>query len=402
MADRPIRILHVVSSLNRRGAELSAIRLADRLSREAFEPALWVISPSHPALAPERTPVLNSANEAVRARGRSGAVGGLRSLVDVLRTFRPDLVHCHGGRALKYAAASRLFWRARGYVYTKIGSIHPWLDHPLRRAFYRRLFEGLDAIVAVAEGLRVEMAQTFRPVHPRIVTIPTGIDAEPFLRVTAEEAAQTRTSLGVRPDEVALMAVGSLSWEKDPRPLLRLTAALAREGHQVRLLFAGSGPLEQGLRDEVERTGLDGHVRFLGVRDDVPRLLAAADIVLLSSLTEGLPAVLIEAGMAACPAVAFRVGAVEEVLVDGVTGFVVAPGDEAAFLQRLRRLIADPAMRVAFGEAARARCLAEFGVERYVARHEALFCELAQAAPAAWVGAEAVTPSPAAGERVPR
>ncbi len=372
MRDGRIRILHIVSSLNRRGAELSAVRLADRLRRETFSPALWPISSvvRGAAVAPDRTPVLAGGwRRALRPR--------LRDLVAVLRDFRPHLIHCHGGRALKYAAASRLSFRAEGYVYTKIGSVHPWLDHPLRRAIYGRIFEGLDAIVAVGEEMRRELEGTFRLTHPKLVTIPTGIDARPFERVTPEEAAQRRAALGMRPGEVCLMAVGSLSWEKDPHLLLRVVADLAREGRPVRLVFVGGGPLQAPLRREVDRMALSDRVSFLGVREDVPALLAAADVVVLPSVTEGLPAVLIEAGMAARPAVAFRVGAIDEVIVDGVTGFLARPGDAAALREQLARLAGDRELRRAMGRAARARCRAEFSLERYVARHEALYLELA-------------------------
>jgi len=174
--------------------------------------------------------------------------------------------------------------------------------------------------------------------------------------------------------------VGSLSWEKAPQMLVRLFSRLVTEHPRLKLFFVGEGPLETELRAEVTRRGLGESVRLLGRRHDVPRLLAGADIFLLPSVTEGLPGVLIEAGMAGRPAVAFNVGAVEEVLTDGETGFVVPPADLEVFGARVLRLARDPELRGRMGGEALLRCRRDFDIRRSVARHEALFQGLMAAA----------------------
>jgi glycosyltransferase involved in cell wall biosynthesis len=120
-------------------------------------------------------------------------------------------------------------------------------------------------------------------------------------------------------------------------------------------------------------------VRFAGLRDDVPHLLSAADVFLLPSATEGLPGVLIEAGMAGVPAVSFGVGSVEDILKDGKTGFVVPAGNRQEFTQSTARLLRDGTLRGQMGREAMTLCRRDFDIRRSVKRHEALFIELVDA-----------------------
>jgi glycosyltransferase involved in cell wall biosynthesis len=394
-----IRTLHILTSLERRGAETFAVQLIDRLSRGVFKPAIWTIEPyeSQRYLIPSRTPVF-----ALRA-GKSIlplAVRRLRHLLGVCQEYQPHIIHCHGGRGLKYVIPMKAIWAAQAYVYTKIGSVHPWLDPVPKRLFYGALFERLNAIVAVGEQIRREVEVTFHPRRPRLLTIYTGRDVAPFAAVTPDVARQMRAELALDDTDICLMTVGSLSWEKAPQLLLRLFARMVATDPRLKLVFVGEGPLQLELEADAVRDGLGERVRFLGVRRDVPRVLSAADIFVLPSVTEGLPGVLIEAGMAGLPAVAFRIGAVEEVLNDEETGFVAPPGNAEAFGERVLRLARDPGLRRRMGGEALIRCRRDFDIRRSVERHEALFLELLersnQRAVARWRRSARVrSPSPA-------
>lgn len=366
-----IRTLHILTSLQRRGAETFAVQLVDRLSRERFDPAIWTINPpgSGPDLLPQQTRVLARPT-------RGGWYRSVLSLLATIRSYRPHLIQCHGGRALKYAILLKPFWRARVYVYTKIGSIHPLLEHPVKRRFYGLLFEQADAIFAVGKLLREEIEAGFHPSRPRLLTVYTGRDVTPFLEVTPVTAEQKRAEIGLAPSDLLLLTVGSLSWEKDPISLVRHFSDIAQANPRLRLAFAGGGPLAAPLEQEVRRLGLEQRVKVLGVRQDVPALLSAADIFVLPSVTEGLPGVLIEAGMAGLPAVAYGVGSVPEVLKHEETGYVVPPKDTATFYRRVLTLAGDGDLRRRMGQAAREFCRTDFDIRRSVRRHEALFEEL--------------------------
>lgn len=376
LGDQRIRILHVVASLTRRGAETFAVQLVNGLSRERFDAAIWAINPdsSVPYLIPRHSRLVL---EEIRPRGWHRAVG---SLVETVNSYRPHLIHCHGGGALKYATLLKPLARAQAYVYTKIGSVHPWLDPPLRHRFYAALFEQVDAIIAVGENVRREMEETFHLRRPRLFTVYPGRDVAPFLRLTAQTAAQKRAEIGLAPSHIVLMTVGSLSWEKDPLSLLRCFAEIAGRDPRLRLVFVGGGPLGPELKADVRRQGLEHKVRLLGVRSDVPALLSAADIFVLPSITEGLPGVLIEAGMAGLPAIAYGVGSVSEVIRDSETGFVVSPQDWAGFSRRMLTLAGDGALRRRMGEASREFCRSTFDIRRSIKQHETLFMEVLEQA----------------------
>ncbi len=368
MIDGPIRTLHLLTSLHRRGAETFAVQMIDRLDRERFSPHIWPARPAGPdGLVPERTPVLRG--------GADSTPRALRGLVRSLRTVRPHLVQCHGGAALKLAVAAKPFWRPRAYVYNKILSIHPHLDHPVKRSLFAFLIEQVDAIVGVGEEIRREVEVTFHPRRARLVTIRNGRDVRPFLAVTPAVAAETRRALGLAAGDICLMQVG-IAWEKDPLVSLRAFAELAPAHPELRLVFVGEGPLQGELAREAAARGLGGRVHVLGVRRDVPALLSAADVLVLPSITEGLPGVLIEAGMAGCAAVAYDTGSVRDVLIEGVTGYIVPLGDTTALTARLREVVRDGALRRQMGREAMARCRGEFDIEASVRKYESLFAEL--------------------------
>jgi glycosyltransferase involved in cell wall biosynthesis len=155
-----------------------------------------------------------------------------------------------------------------------------------------------------------------------------------------------------------------------------------REQHpQVRLLIVGDGPvridlekLDAQLHDR--NTGQESPVIFAGARQDISRLLGAVDIFVLPSLNEALPIVILEAMAVGLPVVATRVGGVPEIVQDGATGLLVAPGDEAGLLAALNRLAEDTALRAKLADAGRKQVRAQFTIEQMVRNLEIIYEEL--------------------------
>ncbi|MNY22107.1 putative glycosyltransferase EpsD [compost metagenome] len=141
----------------------------------------------------------------------------------------------------------------------------------------------------------------------------------------------------------------------------------------AQLLLAGDGPCRAELETQVQKLGLTQSVQFLGYRDDVSRLLLAADVFCLPSLLEGLPLSAAEAMAARLPIVATRVGGVPEIIQDGVTGYLVPPRDPAALAERLVALLADPASRQRFGTAGQAHFAAHLTLAQMASKFEALY-----------------------------
>jgi glycosyltransferase involved in cell wall biosynthesis len=147
----------------------------------------------------------------------------------------------------------------------------------------------------------------------------------------------------------------------------------------VRTLIAGDGPLRGELEETAQAFGLDGAVKFLGHRDDVPRLLAAADMLVLPSIYEGLPNVVLEAMRFGKPVVATAAPGTTELVTDGQTGLLVPIHDPTALARAIRTAVDNRDLAHRLGEAGRARVLSEFSAAAMVERFARLYESLAQA-----------------------
>ena len=142
------------------------------------------------------------------------------------------------------------------------------------------------------------------------------------------------------------------------------------------MAIAGRGEEEENLRRLASELGIADRVRLLGLRDDIDRVLAAGDLFVQPSLSEGLPLAVLEAMSAGLPIVATRVGGVGEAVVDGETGLLVEPGDAPGLALAVRRLLDDPIALASFGESARRRARPEFSVDAMAAHYEELYASL--------------------------
>jgi glycosyltransferase involved in cell wall biosynthesis len=281
----------------------------------------------------------------------------LLELIRLLRRERPAVVHANSSKA---GILGRLAAVAAG-VPARLFTVHGWAfkaDRGLSARAYLwadRLMSPLTTTtICVADselraGLR---ARTCRP--DRTVVIRNGVAPGPPPRPS-------------RAGPVTVLAVGRLRPPKDFPTLVRAVARL--EPGAVRLEIAGDGPERAALASEIERLGLDGTVELLGTRSDVPDLLAAADVFVLSSDSEGLPMSVLEAMAAGVPVVATAVGGVPELVRDDETGLLVPPRDPGALAAALGKLAADPELRRRLGGAGRRRVENEFSLDAFHRAH---------------------------------
>lgn len=203
----------------------------------------------------------------------------------------------------------------------------------------------------VDEGVRAE----------RIVVIPNGIDAVAFDGARAPRPVKT------------VITVANLRPEKDHKSLLAAAAMLAPTYPDLQFLIVGDGPLRAELERDAAQRGLQGRVSFLGHREDVPALLAAADLYVLPSRTEAFPNGVLEAMAAGLPVVACAVEGLLDLVRDGTTGTLVAPGDPAALAGAIGRFVGDQALAARAGAAARAEATARYSFASMVGSFEALY-----------------------------
>ncbi|MEX2173559.1 MAG: glycosyltransferase, partial [Pirellulaceae bacterium] len=188
-----------------------------------------------------------------------------------------------------------------------------------------------------------------------------------------------RTSLGLGEDEIAVVQVARLNPLKDHATAVRAVAHLAASHPKIRLLVVGDGEERAGIESLIAELGLERQVRLLGTRRDVAQLLAAADIFLLSSVSEGIPLTLIEAMASGLPCVSTSVGGTPEVILPGETGLLARPGDAPDLATKLKILLDDPELRVRMGAAGRDRSRQHFSDVQMHAAYQGLYRELSSA-----------------------
>lgn len=351
-----MRILHLVSSTDRRGAQIFASDLVGALSRIGAEQRVVALRGSTGPSTSFSAPSL-----ALRADGSPGRFdwGIPRGLGREVARFGPDVIQAHGGETLKYAVPATLRSRVP-IVYRRIGSTPEWASSAAQRSLYGALARRAAAVVAVSEATREETLRIFRVHATRAITIPNAVDAG---RLAVRRGAEAvRGELGIARSVPVVLSAGALTWEKDPLGQVEVAALVLKEVPEAVFLLAGAGPLAVATEAEIAARGLGDRVRLLGVRTDVQDLLGASDALLLASATEGSPAVVIEAGLLGVPVAAFAVGGIPEQVDDGVTGVLAPPGDRAALASALSALLRDRDRRREMGRRGLELCRNEFEI----------------------------------------
>ena len=352
------RVLHLIQRVQHRGAEIFASQLAGLLRDRGFENkvcSLYCSADQHPGDLSLGFPVSSFVASGERPRVNLHLdVRLLGTLVLKLMRERPDVVLAHGSETLKYAAMASLFARKPSIVYRNIGLASHWANSWLKVSTNRLLLSRVDRVVSASELTRRDFIDLYMLPDERVESIPIGVDLSSFGETSlASCRPRMRRGLGIRGGGIALITVGSLTPEKNPHECLRLVAELKSQGLPVHHFLVGEGPLRTELESVAVSLGVADRVHFLGVRQDIPQLMAGCDLFVLPSVTEGMPAVLIEAAAAGLPSVAYDVGGIREVVQDGVTGKVVPARNHRRLAEETAALCRSPEQRRVMGRAAR-------------------------------------------------
>jgi len=372
-SDGRIRVVRIIARMNVGGPAVQVATLMRGLDPDRYDQHLLVgtVGDGERDYLATRAPdvavtVVGGLGRAPRPFDDLRALASIRRIVAELR---PHIVHTHTAKAGALGRAAAALARVPLVVHTFHGHLlHGYFGPGLTRAVVtaeRLAARFTTALVAVGPQVRDDLlaARIGRP--GQYTVVPPGIGLRP-----APDRGTARASLGVAPDADVVLYVGRLTGIKRPDRLLDV----ARRVHDARpaavVLVAGDGDL--AARARADAAGLDGAVRFLGWRDDLETLYAAADVVLLTSDNEGTPVSLIEAAHAGRPAVATDVGSTRYVVDDGRSG-VLCPPDAAALAGAVLDLLGDPERRAAMSAAAVEHAAARFGRHRLVSDTEALY-----------------------------
>ena len=295
-----------------------------------------------------------------------------RSLAAAFRYHSIDIAHSHEFSLAVYGSWAS--WLAGvQHVITMHGSRY-YADRLRRRVAMRAAVAASGRLVAVSTQLADDLSRELGAPRSAIDVVPNGV------RRAASAQPSLRTELRLTANDHLLIAVGNLYPVKGHRHLIDALGLLAPRYPSLHLAICGRGDLEQSLADQARELGIADRVHLVGLRADVPNVLASADVFVHPSLSEGLPLALLEAMFAARPIVASNVGEIGSVLANGA-GVVVPPGSAAALACAIDCLLERPS--VAHGLAARAYAKAcdEYDVSRMVARYASLYEELLAAPP---------------------
>lgn len=289
----------------------------------------------------------------------SNLPGRMRRIADLIRERDIQLVHTNSNMILEGALAAKV--TGVPHLYLAHIDFQPNLPvyqrFPLDATSFARLMDDLsEGIIAVSHHVARSLCPPLNP--DRIRVVHNGLEFEKFDQALAQRDGSLRRELGLPDDASLITAAGRLTEDKGFDILLEAAAIVHGVHPDAHFLIAGgaeSPDYQRQLSERIEHLDLGAHVHFLGLRKDLPRVLAESDIFLLTSRREGHPYVLLEAMACECAVVASRCGGVDETLIEEETGFVVEIGDVASTAERLDRLLSDPGLRTAMAHKGRER-----------------------------------------------
>ena len=365
MSDNRPTIAHVMHRMYLAGAEVLAADIARRLKDQYRFVFLCLdeIGPLGMRLAEEGFDIV----DLKRKPGVDWAVS--KRIRHAQRQYGIDLYHAHQYTPFFYAAWSRRLSARPRVLFTEHGRHYPDFRRTKRVVVNRFLLRRHDRVTAVGRFVKQALVDHEGIAPGRIEVIHNGIDPQQFSDARNEQdRSAIRTELDVDSEQVMVLQVARFHPVKDHATAIQAMALTVQQAPNIVLVLAGDGERMAQMQSLADDLNLANHVRFLGVRQDIPRLMVGADIFLLSSLSEGISVTLLEAMGASVPIVATEVGGNGEVVIAGQSGLLAPRGDAEGLARHLVTLANDGQMRQRMGQAGHAHLLDQFTQQRM---HEA-------------------------------
>jgi sugar transferase (PEP-CTERM/EpsH1 system associated) len=360
------RVLYIVEDLERGGAERVVVSLATRLDRARFEPAVCCLAKPG-GLAGE----IERAGVPLHVLGKRPGIDLrlLWRLYRLIKRLKPDVIHTHlftgnaWGRAAAWLAGTKRIIASEHSVDLWKNGVRRFVDRALAIPSFR--------VVAKSEAI-ADFCRTVEHIPERkVITIRNGIDVSRYNNGFDHE--EVRRAIGLPRDAMVVGTVGRLSPEKGHEVLIEALKRLKADLPGLSAVVAGDGPLRGEVHRVLRAKGMEGTMRLLGYREDVPALLAAMDIFVLPSHREGMPLALLEAMAARLPVIATNVGGCREVIVNGKNGFLVPPARPDMLAEAIRCLANKAELRRSFGDEAGRTVEERFSIEMMVRKMEELY-----------------------------
>jgi glycosyltransferase involved in cell wall biosynthesis len=358
-----IRVMFVLPSLARAGAETQTVSLINGLDPRLFDKYLYVFEEQLDLL--DRLDRSNVAFTQVQRRYKMDFAPA-RELARIIEREKIDIVHCSlqiallfGWLAVRMSGRKPRLALALHTTKDSFSRKDLWFD----RYVYRWMMRGCDAVVCVCKTQRDAWVERLPFLKSRVHVVYNGIDTEQF-RLQEGDCSRValRTSLGISSDAFVVASIAAFRPEKDHGTLLAAFQALRDIVPEARLLLAGDGPLRSMTEDRARMLGLAPFVHFLGAQADIRPVLAAADVSVIASTAETFSMAMLESLAMEVPMVATDVGGTREAVRPGVSGILVEVADPVAMANALAELANDPDKRRLMGRRGRQIVESEFTV----------------------------------------
>jgi len=372
--EKPIKVAHVITRLIRGGAQENTLLTVQGL---AAMPGYEAVLITGPGLGPEGDMVPDAVESGVevvvidsmrRAINPWRDLAAYRALRRWMREHRPDIVHTHSSKAgiLGRKAAKD------EHVPRIVHTIHGLPFHDYERAWVNRFYVALerhaarytDLIISVADAMTAKAVAAGVAPREKFVTVYSGMNIEPFISGRHDPAA-VRSSLGISHDDLVVGVIARISPLKGHEFIIRAAPRVLERYPALRLLFVGDGHIRSEMEELAREKGVFDRIVWAGLRDyrEIPELISAMDLVVHTSLREGLARVLPQALLSGVPVVSYDVDGAREVVVDGETGWLVEPESVDGLSEAVCAVLDDLDAARAMAQVGRRICERRFGAQ---------------------------------------
>ena len=378
-SDKKIRVFFVITKLELGGAQKQLLALIRGLDRDRFIPFLYTAKSGMLIEQALKISGLKLQRSCFLKRPIC-LVKDFFALVDLyisIKRNRVDIVHTHSSKA---GILGRLAARFAG-VKVIMHTVHGWSFNDCQSLIKRKLFLWLekivasftDALIVVSDYDKKKGLDNHIGKKYQYQLIRYGID---YLEFDRAKGQNLKKELRIDPNNLLVGMIACFKPQKSPQDFVRLAYLVNQIIPNVKFLLVGDGILRRDIEKLIDKFKLQNNVILTGWRRDIPRILSAIDVFVLTSLWEGLPVSVLEAMVASKPVVATRTGGIAEIVFEGKTGFLVEPGNTKDMAEKLRILLKDGAMRDQMGRNARDSLDSDFNLENMVSNTQDLYGNL--------------------------
>lgn len=375
-----INLLFIITKLELGGAQKQLLSLIEHLDRERFN--LFLFTAQEGLLVQDASAIKRLV--LTKSKYLERAINPLKDLLAFIEIYRfikknkIHIVHTHSSKAGILGRIAARFARIKYIIHT----VHGWSFNDYQLWLSRRFFLELerlsgrfsDRLVVVSSYDRQKGIENRIGYNHKYNLIRYGINYSEFQR--NESATKIKEELGIGDKDLVITNISCFKPQKSLLDFIKLAALVKHSFREVKFLLVGEGVLRQDIERLILQLNLEKEVILTGWRRDIPAILSATDVLVLTSLWEGLPIVVLEAMTSACPVVATSCGGISEVIVEGKTGFLVEPSDINKMYEKLIILLKDGVLRKTLGKNAKDSLDSDFSLDQMVNRYQNLYKNL--------------------------